>query len=433
MPILRSRTLRWGAAVLLGAAVAMGAVAWYLGGQYSLPPARALTEGARVAAADLLAFAYSRDLATAAERRQGYLHGRAAAEALPPHRWAELAQGIPGLTLRAEREPGPRLVAPAFVYESADAPQARALRERYGLDRLVAGAPTEYDAILRLANWVGTRFDHGIEEPPGGWKACDPVAIVESGAAGGRYWCEVAAATMVQAATAAGFPARLITVSRDGYTAEHGVAELWSNEHGKWFVVDTDLNLVYERQGVPLSARDLVEYGAAWRDAGEITKREIAPRKPNLPVRADEIQLYRYVHVDLRSDWCTRPLRRGSPAGGDRSTLWFATREAAPLLTARRRASPEDFDWPLNRTDVEPLELRREGDVLRARVALSAYGPTVTAFQVRVDDGDWQTIDGDEYALTLPVGSTVLQARVQTRSGYPGPVTRVPLRVSFAG
>jgi hypothetical protein len=430
MRFVRSRVVRWSAGALGVAAVVAGTAAWALADRYALPPFEALTQGGRVAAAEALAVLYRSDVATATARLGDYVHGPASST---PRTWAEAARGVAGLTLRAERDARPIDAVPPFVYETPDAPQVRALRERYGLDRLVAGAPSEYEAILRLANWVGTRFDHGIEEPPGGWKACDPVAIVETGRAGARYWCEVAAATMVQAATAAGFPARLISVSRDGYTAEHGVAEVWSNEHAKWFIVDTDLNVVYERHGVPLSARDLVEYGAAWRDAGEIEKRAIAPRKASLPVRADEIQLYRYVHVDLRSDWCSRPLRRGSPAGGDLATLWFATREAPPLLTARRRGSAEEFEWPLNRTEVEPLAITREGDAIRARVALSAYSPTYAAFQVRTDDGDWATLDGHEATVTLLPGTTVLQARVQTRSGYPGPVTRVPLHLSLGG
>lgn len=227
--------------------------------------------------------------------------------------------------------------APAFVFERDDAPHLVALREKYRLDEIIAGASSEYEAQLKLAAWVGTRFDHGTDDPPGGRQACDTIAVIEAGQRGARYWCEVAAYTMIHAAQAAGWHARLVTGSTNGYTWDHAVAELWSRQFNKWFVVDADFNVVFESAGVPLSAWELVHDAPALRAKGVLMQRQFARFKKGL-VYQDLLRLYAYAHVDQRSDWCTRRLRRGSPAGGDLNTLWTAREGKEPRLTAIRNA-----------------------------------------------------------------------------------------------
>ena len=110
----------------------------------------------------------------------------------------------------------------------------------------------------------------------------DPLAILKTGQAGAAYWCEIAAHTMTQAATSLGFIARLVTLSRDGYDWSHAVTELWSNEFRKWVLFDTDFNVVYEDDGVPLSAAELVDLNRD-HEQGRVTFNHFAPSKPFLP------------------------------------------------------------------------------------------------------------------------------------------------------
>src|ERR1700730_6625402 len=107
--------------------------------------------------------------------------------------------------------------------------------------------------MLKLGAWVGTRWNHGSDPLAGARDACNPAAIVAAGARGAKDWCEIAARTPGHAASSLGWPARVITASRDGYTWEHAIAELWSDDFGKWFAMDTDFNVVYESNGIPLS------------------------------------------------------------------------------------------------------------------------------------------------------------------------------------
>ena len=236
--------------------------------------------------------------------------------------------------------------SPVFVPERRDAPHLQALRKRYDLDAVIAQAPREYDAQLKLAAWVGTRFEHGSDEVPGGRQVCDPVAVFQAGQNGARFWCEIAAYSMIHAATAVGWPARMITASTDGHTWEHAVAELWSTQHKKWFVVDTDFNVVFERHGVPLSAWELVHEAPHLKQSGQLTVRRFAKFKEGL-VPQDLLHLYAYAHVDYRTDWCTRPLRPASPAGGDLNTRWISRSGFEPKLTPIPQASSRaEFEMP---------------------------------------------------------------------------------------
>jgi hypothetical protein len=227
---------------------------------------------------------------------------------------------------------------PVFVPEQSDAPHLQDLRKRYDLNAIIAQASSEYDAQLKLAAWVGTRFEHGTDEVPGGRQVCDPVAVFQAGQNGARFWCEIAAYSMIHAAGAVGWPARMITASTDGHTWEHAVAELWSTQHKKWFVIDTDFNVVFEHQGVPLSAWELVHEAPQLKQSGQLTVRRFAKFKEGLTPQ-DLLRLYAYAHVDYRTDWCTRPLRQASPAGGDLNTRWTSRSGHEPKLTPIARAS----------------------------------------------------------------------------------------------
>jgi hypothetical protein len=249
--------------------------------------------------------------------------------------------------------------APVFVPERPDAPHLQALRKRYDLESVIGNAGTEYDAQLKLAAWVGTRFEHGTDEVPGGRKVCDPVAVFQAGQKGARFWCEIAAYSMIHAASAVGWPARMITASTDGHTWEHAVAELWSSQHKKWFVVDTDFNVVFEHQGVPLSAWELVHEAPKLKQSGQLTVRRFAKFKEGL-VPQELLRLFAYAHVDYRTDWCTRPLRTASPAGGDLNTRWTARPGLEPKLTSIIRASTQaEFELPVSATlSAPPLSNR---------------------------------------------------------------------------
>jgi hypothetical protein len=297
------RLLIRGAVVLAVAAAGVGASMLAASQATGLPASRVIEQSVRIAAAQVGRVVYRADL--------------------------DEARALAKVRGHVPDDPD----TPVFVFEQPDAPHLVALRTTYRLQEVVAGAKSEYEAQIKLAEWVGTRYEHGTDDPPGGRQVCDPVAVIESAARGARYWCEVAAYTMIHAAQAMGWPARMITGSTDGYTWEHAVAELWSSEHRKWFVVDADFNVVFEADGVPLSAWELVHEGPALRQRGKLVVRRFAKLKEGLDPQ-DLLRFFSYVHVHYRTDWCTRPLRRASPAGGDLNARWTARSGFEPPFTA---------------------------------------------------------------------------------------------------
>ena len=400
---------------------------------YSLPPYLFFTQLTRIVAAPVFAALYAsdiRDLESIISRYKVGETDRSAADSAQT--WRNLEATIPGFQLLGITPTSTPRRKVSFVYETADAEYLRRFREAYDLDSVIRGAKSQYEAMLGLGAWIGTRWDHGTDPLTGSRHACDPARLVAAGELGAKFWCEIAARITVQAASSLGWPARVITASRDGYAWDHGVAELWSDDFGKWFVMDTDFNVIYANGGVPLSAFELSREGLALQHSGKLDVIAIAPPKPSLILDgADMVAYYRYIHIDMRNDWCSRPLRRGSPAGGDLATWWMAQPDIQPILTAKLRVDDADsFDWPLNSVAISAVgaRLQNDGDLL-VEVALSAESPVFSHFETSLDKGSWEPVEGTTASWVLDAGMHTISARMVTAAGYTGRTAFVNFRL----
>jgi hypothetical protein len=401
--------------------------------RYSLALAAVPKQAARVAMTPVLARLYLDDLRVVRSTTQKYWVGIFdVAGKSPVSTWREVLRDS-GVEVTESDEAQFYSKRIPFVYQRSDAKYLQAFRSKFRLDEVISGVPDEYEGMLALGRWVGTRWDHGTDSVPGGDHVCDPAAVVESGTHGAKYLCEIAARTMVQASTSLAWPARVITLSRNGYVWEHAVAELWSNKYDKWFVVDTDFNVVYERKGIPLSAIELSRYGEQWQSQRELTVRRLAPAKASLP-SVDLVSFYEYVQLDLRNDWCTRILPHGSPAGGDRNTWWTARPSLPRLLTAKLRVDDsQTFDWEMNRVGIYAQgAAHSNGQALVVRAVFGVYSPVFRAFQVKLDKQPWAQTP-DQYELLITPGEHILRVRIQTASGFTGPESRIAFRSGRAG
>ena len=426
-PNRKGRAARLIAAAAGAVVLATGAGAWH----YRESPRRLAEDVVRFGGSAITGVLYARDLDIVRAHVDAYAVGPGAAPLPAPASWREATRRIPRLTLEEGNAVFVRLPATPFVYEDPDAPPLRRLREEYRLDELVAGAPDEYAAQLALGRWVGTRFGHRMDARPEGYPWFDPVTVLHAAEGGESYWCEVVARLTVYAATSLGWPARMVVISRVGGSRyDHAVAELWSNEFGKWFILDTDYNHVFEAEGRPLSSYEMCHDGPRLERAGGLRIRQFAPTKAGVDESRDQLPYFAYVHVDLRNDWLSRRLHRGSPAGGERSTLWTARPGSPDLLTLRQREDGrETFDWPVNTVEIRTLgsEERNDGTIA-IRVGLSAYAPYFEAFALSVDGSEWEPLDDPVREVVLGVGSHEVAARALTRGG-PGPPSRVRLEI----
>jgi hypothetical protein len=316
-----------------------------------------------------------------------------------------------------------------FVYESPDEPHLKALREAYGFDRLIAGAADEYEAMIRLATWLGAQWDHGKDPVPGGPIRFDPMAVIDAGSRGSRFWCEIAAKVAVQAFTAMGWPARLVTTSRDGHTWEHALVDVWSNRFGRWVAMDTDFNFLYESEGVPLSAWEICHKGEALQALGKLKVRMLGAPKPSLPM-TDLLPFFAYVHIDLRSDWYSRRLPWGSPAGGDLATWWTSRPSLEGLFTPKVRLDDQGrFDWPVNMAWLLPERMEAVPGGRRIKVGLIGYSPFFAGFQISIDEGPWQDAPQTGLETVLAPGRHKLEARLRLANGGTGWSSRLDMEV----
>jgi hypothetical protein len=420
---LVSGHLRWPVAAVVVLLAVVGGVSAY----FHLNPATAVTGLARVAAASVFRQVYGDDLRAVNQLRARYWVGAAdllKADALAS--WRRLEREDAALRLVGDGGARPLPAQVPFVYESPDAPYLRELVQTYALRDVIAGAVDEYDAMLRLGGWLGRQFDHGGDRLKGSQDRITPVEVIRTGQNGRKFWCEVAARLTVHAASALGWQARLVSASRDGYAWEHAVADVWSNQYRKWFVLDTDFNVVYEVHGVPQSAFELCQYGPALQQSQQLRVRPIGAAKPSLPPR-NLLPFYAYIHIDLRNDWNSRFLRRGSPVSGDQSTWWTARPELGPLLTAKTRVDQQGvFDWPVNAVSIHARELVRGRDGrLLLRLGLTGYSPVFRAFQVSVDSNPWEEAPGGAAIIPVFAGRHVVRGRIVTASGDYGPTYEV--------
>lgn len=406
--------------------LATAAGAWH----YHVSPRRLAEDVVRYLGSAATEVLYARDLEKARELADACVVGLRVGLS-SEQSWVKASGSAPRLTFDASSPGLAPLPAPPFVYESPDAPPLARLRREYHLDDVVAGAEDEYAAQLALGRWVGTRFAHRMDVRPEGYPWFDPVTVLLAAERGDAYWCEVTARLAVYSATSLGWPARIVVISRvGGARYDHAVAELWSNEFQKWFVLDPDYNHVFESGGRPLSSWELCHEGPDLARAGQLRIRPFAPAKDGVDESRDQIPYFAYAHVDLRNDWLSRRLRRGSPAGGERNTHWTARPGTPGLLTLRRREDDRaSFDWPVNVVQIRAIRAVEEGDgSMSLTVGLSAYAPYFEGFEVSVDGGDWRGIEAPQCGLSLAPGPHEVAARVLTRGG-PGPAGRVSLQV----
>ena len=184
-------------------------------------------------------------------------------------------------------------------YGDPAAPRMAELREEFALDDIVAGAASEFEALLALKRWVRSRWDHGWSRAFNTVK--DGLDILREAARGEQFTCGFYATVFVDCAIALGFPARKVGVGladcsfpRDHRVGNvgHSISEVWCNDLRKWVLLDCDVNCHYERDGVPLNA---FEIGEAWR-SGEADQVEQILDEPGF-VLPDEESI---VHVRTR-------------------------------------------------------------------------------------------------------------------------------------
>jgi len=328
-----------------------------------------------------------------------------------------------------------------FEYEKFDIAALKSLRKKYKLDRVVAGAADELEAIRRLRDWVARQWDWA---PPGQpyptWDAHDILSRKDG-------MCVQFAIALMQCAMAVGLQARFafgwfLNATVAGKTAGgHEVTEVWSNEFGKWVYMDptSTQNQCYvdRKTGVPLSMLQMHDE----------TMRLYAGRGPisleGVHVRAEKksprLKIWKKLAAKPSSARPTVSLRWGLVHWMPRNNF-YARRRPVPIAQGRIEWSwpgywlwwdaltprqpwfgnhtcrRSDIEWTINQVRFAAEYADAPGVV---NIRMATVTPGFETFLVSIDGGPWTEV-GRKLQWQLEPGSNRIEMRVRTRAGVLG-------------
>lgn len=338
----------------------------------------------------------------------------------------------------------------AFRYQPFDEPRLHELRRKYGLDKIVAAAPDEMQAFVALRAWARSRFRRQDGQPLAA--NFDALAILDRNLhsdeplSADRHYdpCTFFPLLFSQVVLSVGHQVRLVSAWHE--TADlkcHGWVEVWSNQHRKWVMMDTEYNHHFEKAGVPLNSADLME-----AKNGDEPSQVRLVRGPQLPgaenpsmphlrreqlTAADTLQWFNHhLHLlDRRNDWMTNHYFRGHPARSEEACLVYLNPWVPAPVRFEHRLRPqtsrrEDFYWTLNQAEIH----MRPSPPGVLQLAFRTVTPNFAHYEITQDDGAIIRSPAPEFEWKLHDGSNKLCVRSVNQFGVRGAESIVDLSVA---
>ena len=322
-----------------------------------------------------------------------------------------------------------------FKFDSHDNPKLQELRERHGLDQVIAPGKDEFDRQVRLLDWVHHQFKK-FGRPT--TKAQGALEILAGISAGHTFFCAQYGQLLVSSAASLGWVDRELALRRHqnspkGGSTEHTTTEIWSNQHRKWVMLDPTANLYLEKDGVPLNAHEIRQewfYRGGKDLVFVIGKERKQYRKADLPiflhrfpgfgdlaVNPDELDKYGFIAyipntnlMEAREDYGRMFIVKDALCDG---TRWHTrTVPANPAV---------DPYFPIGQS---ALTLTADGAAIR--VAVKTLTPNFKEYQARIDGGAW-TPRAETFTWTVHPGTNRLEVKTRNQFGVEGPITTAEL------
>ncbi|MCE5248959.1 hypothetical protein LLG96_01935 [bacterium] len=343
-----------------------------------------------------------------------------------------------------------------FTYENLLHPGLKEYYKNHKLDRIVEGATSEFEVMMRLLNWA---YRIPLTSEPYSWD-WNKVTIIEKGEKGmprlqGQYdgrrrdaMCLYSNQALIGALLSLGYEARHINIHSEGVSG-HEVTEVWSNEFNKWVYMDATRDYYYydSKTGVPYNLLEIHNLLAAelprvetWQrpfvfDMGtEVVDRiDIGMREGNNPVSIVEhgrhiMEIMGHFRIIPRNDFLSNPLPVPVHTG---DTMWgwsgflnwyddmFPKRTEYQMYTNRAI----DFYEPLNQAEIFLSETDDRG-LLKVEVETFTPGGFDT-FLVRTNDGQWVGQKEPSWLWNLRSGLNRIDVRTRNVREVLGPVSTI--------
>lgn len=298
----------------------------------------------------------------------------------------------------------PRLVRTSipFQYEPFDRQELKRLRRQYKLDDVVAGAPSEFELMRRLAAWSATRWKrmHLAESYPP-YNALEILAPHEDGTPVGGF-CQQYNIVFLQACESFGLVGRLVSIGPGNLTDKvrggHEAVEIWSNEFGKWVYIDgnTAWYAVDKETKGPLSLWQLRDRQLAASRGTKHRPLDVVTLAETKYEWADFMHWARLAELRLipRSNFLEQqsplPLNQGMRGWfWTGHYVWTDDQTPARLLYQNRIIKRDNFEWTLNQTHVV---LEATNDPGKLRVHFETNTPSLDGVFVTINKQDEQQV-----------------------------------------
>ncbi|MFC1606983.1 transglutaminase domain-containing protein [Candidatus Latescibacterota bacterium] len=346
-----------------------------------------------------------------------------------------------------------RVVTPAFpfTYQDMTHIKVRKLHDRIGIDEMIRKSDSEFGLIVLMCDWANGLFGHMRPLPFPSWDAHEVLDRIEQG---DTFFCTYKAVLFVQACNAAGLTARILGISRKHGNA-HTVTEVYSNEYRKWVLVDPWMNCYFERDSIPLSARELHDsienpekinmvIGPRGKiqesknyQVGAIDSMPGAGKR--IPISDDkQADMYYDIRVVLRNDHTVHPQETETYSDdgfmipyNPRGIEWWGPQlkwtddKTSPSITCDNTNNTDDFEWPLNEVKVDLKKITVPGAPLVLNATFSTLTPCFSHYRLLID-GKEVPLSGDNFTWKLREGTNTLRiTAVNTtgRHGFPSEFT----------
>lgn len=336
-----------------------------------------------------------------------------------------------------------------WAWEANDRPELAKLRKQENLDEVIAGSRTQYEAQIKLLDYAKKRWEWTVPRPE--YPEWDAVSIVNRiNKTGGGGMCIQQNLFFIGLCQAYGWQGRLVCVDA------HEVAEVWSDDYGKWIYFDAYFPnhcLCDPETGEPLGMLEIhdryLEYyypnrAMDWATdervgVDTIKKRSDKPRvvSSSLSHHAYESYFYtgfldsRILRMLPRSNFIAQPFPRpvGHQGGGyywDGYVSWYDERTPVRGQYSRHTDRSRDL-WP----DLNTVHVTCSQGAGNDRLFLEfeTYTPSFSHFEVACDGAAWKRVE-DRWTWLLVPGKNSLQVRSVNEGGNRGkPASLVVNRV----
>jgi len=323
-----------------------------------------------------------------------------------------------------------------FGYQPYDEPRLVKLREKYQLNEVTASASNDFEAAVLLRNWARSQFRRRDYQPR--MVNFDALRVLDNNLRNDqndpydpvRYYdpCNFFPLFYCQLMVSMGYQARLVQISHTGYSG-HGMAEIWSDHYEKWIAMDAELNLYYEKDGMPLNLLEVhneryekkpsrMKIVRGEQHSGDTSTTLVFLGVKDLDVNK-MIQYHSYFRIaDMRNDWMTNHYFKGHPKRSDFSSLFFTDHKMQSVFNLGPETDEiKDFYWTLNQTEIF---IKKNSYSKKMPLAFKTFTPNFRQFEIWVDDLIKTVSKDPVFTWTLHSGENKLMVRSVNQYGIYG-------------